>query len=151
MLPIVFVFEYVLKKECKKKKSRQRSRVGNVIVSTGLLAKKWGSFSGKLNSRLNKKYFRRPWRLRGRGGEALTARPLRAPDVFCDFPKGTMIQIAKFPNRIFWNFYNSLFVFLFPKLNKLNISAIYEAIIIIFSVNLPLVFIYEFCKEEIWI
>ena len=35
--------------------------------------------------------------------------------------------------------------FLFPpKVEKLNISAIYEAIIVIFSVNLPMVFICKF-------
>ena len=34
-------------------------------------------------------------------------------------------------------------------LDKLNISAIYESIILIFSVNLPLILIYKFCKKRI--
>ena len=37
----------------------------------------------------------------------------------------------------------------FLKVEKLNISTIYKSIIIIFSVNLPLVIIYKFWKKEI--
>ena len=38
------------------------------------------------------------------------------------------------------------FFIFFPKLKKLNISAIYKANIFIFSVNLPMAFIYKLCK-----
>ena len=40
--------------------------------------------------------------------------------------------------------------FFFKKFKKLNISLIYKAIII-FSVNLPMVNIYKFCKKDILI
>ena len=43
------------------------------------------------------------------------------------------------------NFYKPFF----RKVGKLNISVIYKSIIIFFLVNLPLVFIYKFCKKEI--
>ena len=43
------------------------------------------------------------------------------------------------------------FFFLFPKFKKLNISLIYEAIIVIFSVSLPMVNLNKFCKREILI
>ena len=39
------------------------------------------------------------------------------------------------------------FFFLFPMFKKLDISIIYKAIILIFSVNLPIVFIYKFRNE----
>ena len=39
-----------------------------------------------------------------------------------------------------------VFFFFFPKLQKLNISAIYKTVILIFSVNLPMVFNYKFYK-----
>ena len=42
-----------------------------------------------------------------------------------------------------------LFLF-FPKIIKLNISLIYKAIIIFFSVSLPMLNIYKFCKKEIF-
>ena len=42
------------------------------------------------------------------------------------------------------NFYNSFFSIV----EKLNISAIYKSIILIFSVNLPVIFIYKFCRKE---
>ena len=43
------------------------------------------------------------------------------------------------------------FFFFYPKVEKLNISANYKAIILIYSVNLPMIFIYKFCKKEIQI
>ena len=43
------------------------------------------------------------------------------------------------------------FSFSFPKFKKLNISLIYEAIIVIFSVSLPMVNLNKFCKREILI
>ena len=45
------------------------------------------------------------------------------------------------------NFY---YMFFFNCWN-LNISAIYKSIILIFSVNLPVIFIYKFCRQEILI
>ena len=50
--------------------------------------------------------------------------------------------------QFFENFYNFFFFsFFLPKFKKLNISVIYNAIIQIFSVNLPLVFIYKFYQN----
>ena len=56
---------------------------------------------------------------------------------------------------LLWHFFlaqtsiTRFFTSSFPKFEKLNISATYKSIIIIFSVNLPLVFIYKFRKKEI--
>ena len=51
----------------------------------------------------------------------------------------------KFPYQNFLKTSITLFLFLlFPKLKKLNISVIYNTIILIFSVNLPMIFIYKF-------
>ena len=47
------------------------------------------------------------------------------------------LQIEDFDNSLTLYF----LLLLFPKVEKLNISAIYKAIIIIFSVKLPMVFI----------
>ena len=49
-------------------------------------------------------------------------------------------RIFKFPNRSFRNFCNSFSSssFFYPKLKKLNISAIYQSIILTFSVNICL-------------
>ena len=47
------------------------------------------------------------------------------------------------------NFYNSFFCAFIPKVEKLNISAIYKSIIIIFSVYLPLVYIYKFIWKKL--
>ena len=41
------------------------------------------------------------------------------------------------------------FFLLPPKVKKLNISAIYNAIIVIFSANLPMIFINKFCIKGI--
>ena len=62
-------------------------------------------------------------------------------------------RFFKFPkSKIFGLFYNSLFssFFSFPKLKKLNISAIKKAIILFFAVNLPMVYIYKSCKRITW-
>ena len=60
-----------------------------------------------------------------------------------------LFYIFKFPNRRFLNFYNSFFIticFFFFFQSSKNISAINEAIILIFAVNLPMAFIYKFCN-----
>ena len=44
------------------------------------------------------------------------------------------------------NFYNSFFSSI---VEKLNISTIYKSIVLIFSVNLPVISIYKFCRKEI--
>ena len=45
------------------------------------------------------------------------------------------------------NFYNSFF-FQFSIVEMVNISAIYKLIILTFSVNLPVIFIYKFWRKE---
>ena len=56
-----------------------------------------------------------------------------------------MRKNIKFP---FEDFETSITLLLLSssKLKKLNISTMYDAIIVIFSVNLPMVFIYKFCN-----
>ena len=49
------------------------------------------------------------------------------------------------------NFSTFLYQPFFSTVEKLNISAIYKAIVIIIPVNLPMVLIYKFFKKEIQI
>ena len=56
---------------------------------------------------------------------------------FFRFPFLFFLFFPKIKN--FQNFYISFFFVFFPKFKKLNISLIYKAIIIIFSVSLPMV------------
>ena len=53
-----------------------------------------------------------------------------------------------FLNLLVWY---AVLIFFFSKFKKINISLIYKAIIVIFSVSLPMVNIYKFCKKEILI
>ena len=54
--------------------------------------------------------------------------------------------VFKFPNRRLWNFYTSFSSF-FKVQTVLNISAFYKAILLIYAVKFPMVFIYKFCKN----
>ena len=64
--------------------------------------------------------------------------------VIFKFPKLKFLETSIFR-------FSSFFFFLFPKLKKLNISLIYEAIIVILSVSLLMVNLNKFCKREILI
>ena len=57
-----------------------------------------------------------------------------------------LMEIFKFPNQRFWNIYKSFSspFFFSQSLKEVTTAAIYEVIIVIFSVNLPMVFINKF-------
>ena len=69
--------------------------------------------------------------------------PILETSIFCyslfKFPKLNFLE-----SSIFFFF----FLLLFPKFKKWNNSVIYQAIILIFLMHLPIVFIYKFCKKN---
>ena len=61
------------------------------------------------------------------------------------FPKNPPRKLSNFLKFLFC----SCFVlFCFPKVEKLNYSAIYESIILKFGGHFPLMIIYKFCKKD---
>ena len=71
---------------------------------------------------------------------------------FLQFSQNAPDYIDPFGHFVFYehfcssNFYNSFFSSI---VENLNISAIYKSIILICSVNLPVISIYKFCRKEI--
>ena len=64
--------------------------------------------------------------------------------VLFKYPKLKLLETSIF--RFSFSFFP-----LFPMLKKLNISLIYKAIVVIFSVDLTMINLYKFCKKEILI